>query len=53
MAPRAPASPGAVHHDLEWLEHEIHADLAHAKHFVGDVWGHLEHVRRRHAKKRT
>ena len=32
-------------HDLEWLEHEVGKDYSHAKHFIGDVFGHLEHVR--------
>jgi hypothetical protein len=31
-------------HDLEWLEHEVSKDYSHAKNFIGDVFGHLEHV---------
>ncbi len=46
MAPKGLAGLGsALHHDLEWLETELAHDYAHAKHFIGDAWGHLEHVR--------
>jgi hypothetical protein len=47
MAPPKATLSATLHHDLEWLEHEISDDFAHAKHFLGDVWGHLEHVRAR------
>ena len=31
--------------DLQRLELELSKDWNHAKHFVGDFFGHLEHVR--------
>ena len=33
--------------DVHRLEAELYKDWSHAKHFMGDLWGHLEHVRAR------
>ena len=35
----------SLHGDLQRLELELSKDWNHAKHFVGDFFGHLEHVR--------
>jgi hypothetical protein len=42
----ASAKPGhTLQSELHALEAELSKDWAHAKHFMGDMWGHLEHVR--------
>ena len=45
-------SAHSLHGDLHRLELELSKDWNHAKHFVGDLFGHLEHVRA-HAQQRT